>query len=153
MNKIRVNLANCYGIKQLNHEFKFKDGKPCSVYAPNGFMKTSFAKTFIDLRKGNNSKDLIFPENSTTREITDQGGADLESENVFVIEPYVESYKAESTSTLLVNAELKESYEEAVNDINNHFQILQKKLKQTSGLTGRSADPVNEMMKKFSDFI
>ena len=39
MQSISVELQNCYGIKSLNHVFSFLDGKPYSIYAPNGFMK------------------------------------------------------------------------------------------------------------------
>ena len=44
--KIKIDWRNCYGIKELNQEFKFTPGKQIHlIYAPNGSMKTSFAKT------------------------------------------------------------------------------------------------------------
>lgn len=46
MEIIKIDWKNCFGIKQLEHEFKFEKGKPIHlIYAPNGSMKTSFAKT------------------------------------------------------------------------------------------------------------
>ena len=45
--KIKIEWKNCYGIKELNHEFKFSTGKQIHlIYAPNGSMKTSFAKPY-----------------------------------------------------------------------------------------------------------
>lgn len=59
MNKLIVDLKNCYGIQALNYEFDFSTGTPekpkakaDAIYAPNGLMKSSFAKTFEVLSKG-----------------------------------------------------------------------------------------------------
>jgi len=46
MRKLRVDFENCYGINKLRHDFVFSDFRTHVVYAPNGVMKTSFAKTF-----------------------------------------------------------------------------------------------------------
>lgn len=46
MKKLSVNLKDCYGIESLNHEFDFSNGNTFCIYARNGLMKTSFAKTF-----------------------------------------------------------------------------------------------------------
>ena len=49
MKSIKVKLENCYGINKLDHEFVFDtDQHTFSIYAPNGVMKTSLAKTFED---------------------------------------------------------------------------------------------------------
>lgn len=52
VNKINLNLQNCYGIKKLKKELDFSSSKTVAIYAPNGVMKTSFAKTFSDLFNG-----------------------------------------------------------------------------------------------------
>ncbi|WP_157887311.1 hypothetical protein [Campylobacter pinnipediorum] len=49
MKKLKIYLENCYGIKKLETEFDFTKKNTYSIYAPNGTMKTSFAKTFKDL--------------------------------------------------------------------------------------------------------
>src|SRR3972149_2853075 len=104
MNKLQINLQNCYGIKKLQKEFDFSSSKKTfAIYAPNGVMKTSFTKTFKDLILGLNSKDLIFPERETIREIKKEDGGDIAKEQVFVIEPYNEDFKSDKMSTLLVN--------------------------------------------------
>jgi hypothetical protein len=88
MLSLKIKLHNSYGIKKFEAEFDFSDGcRVASIYAPNGVMKTSFAKTFKDLADGVESKDIIFPERITLRDIKKEDGSDLTSDEVFVIEP------------------------------------------------------------------
>lgn len=65
--KLSVELKNCYGISELDHEFDFNITSGYAIYAPNGFMKTSFSKTFDDLANGRDTKDLIFPDRVSSR--------------------------------------------------------------------------------------
>ena len=58
MNKVHIELENCYGIKKLSADFDFSQKSTYAIYAPNGTMKTSFAKTFSDLSQGIESKDV-----------------------------------------------------------------------------------------------
>ena len=57
MDKVTVDLKNCYGIKALKTEFDFSEKRAYAIYAPNGVMKTSFAKTFQDLASGQKTVD------------------------------------------------------------------------------------------------
>ena len=44
--KIRFDFENCFGIRRLQKEIDFKDKQSVAIiYAPNGMMKSSFAKT------------------------------------------------------------------------------------------------------------
>ncbi len=51
--KLKLVLENCYGINKLNKEFDFTKSVNNygvnSLYVPNGSLKTSLAKTFIDV--------------------------------------------------------------------------------------------------------
>lgn len=143
MNKLNIKLKNCYGIKKLEKEFDFSDSNTFSIYAPNGVMKTSFAKTFKDLSFGLLSKDLIFAERETTREIKKDDGSDLESASVFVIEPYNENYNSEKISTLLVNKELKENYDKIHLKIDEEKEKLLKELRKLSGLKNEIEDEIS----------
>ena len=105
MQELKINLQNCYGIKNLKKDFDFSQYNTYAIYAPNGVMKTSFAKTFKDFSNGVNSKDLIFSNRKTIREIKKEGNNDIAKEQVFVIEPYNEDFNSEKISTLLVNKE------------------------------------------------
>ncbi len=80
MKKLVLNLKNCYGIKKFEEELDFSSSKVFTIYASNGAMKTSFAKTFQDLSKGLESKDLIFPERETVRNLKKEA-----KENGFLI--------------------------------------------------------------------
>jgi len=70
MKKISVNFEHCYGINKLQYDFDFEKST-FSVYAPNGAMKTSFAKTFRDISDDCSTKDLMFPERNTVRVVVD----------------------------------------------------------------------------------
>lgn len=54
-------LCNCYGIRELElSDINFYNSNKAIIYAPNGVAKTSLAKTFEDISKGNITKDRIF---------------------------------------------------------------------------------------------
>ena len=59
--KININWENCYGIKLLKHEFLFGKSHSHLIYAPNGTMKTSFAKTmkFLSGQTKEKPQDLL----------------------------------------------------------------------------------------------
>ncbi|MCY4518474.1 MAG: hypothetical protein OXB99_14690 [Acidimicrobiaceae bacterium] len=115
--KIGIHLENCYGIKQLNAELDFSGTPVYAIYAPNGAMKSSLAKTFQDVADRTESQDRIFPKRKTIREIVDEHGHEIEAENVLVVTPYDEEFGVnEKTSTLLLDAKLKQEYERLLHD-------------------------------------
>lgn len=147
--RLSVDLKNCYGISELVHEFDFANTNGYAIYAPNGFMKTSFSKTFDDLVMGRETKDLIFPERVSSRIIKDDAGNDIAADSVFVIEPYNADFSSEKTSLLLVNSVVKQTYDDALKEIADKQSALFSKLKQLSGLTGRTITPESEILKCF----
>lgn len=147
--ELKINFENCYGIKKLEYQFDFSQRKVFSIYAPNGTMKTSFAKTFKDFSKGENTSDIIFKERPTVRDIKDQNDINLVADQICVIEPYIESYKSGRLTTLLVNQELKDKYEEILRSIEQEKIDLFNKLKQLSGLTARGNIVDIELQKIF----
>ena len=68
MNTVSIKLKNCYGIPALTYDFDFTEHDSYVIYAPNGVMKTSFAKTFKDLSEKKRVKRFYFPRttNGTT---------------------------------------------------------------------------------------
>lgn len=149
MKKLEVNLKNCYGIGSLTKTFDFEDGSVFSIYAPNGFMKTSFSKTFNDLSKKTPTTDLIHPHRTTLRDIKNETGIEVKAEEVFVIEPYNESYNSEKISLLLVNQTIKKKYDDALQKIGAKKDELIKKLKEMSGVNGRKITLEDEMLELF----
>jgi hypothetical protein len=132
--KVKIKLENCYGIKSFQEEIVFEANKPVVIYAPNGAMKTSFSKTFLDLTNDQPSADRIYKKKKTIREIKDEAGQDVSKDHVFVIESYNQGFKSKKISTLLVNKELKEKYDRIYAEIDEKQDALVKELKIASGL-------------------
>lgn len=61
MNTLKIDLENCFGIGKLCHTFDFSRNSISLIYAPNGTMKTSFAKTF-DVISKNDPKCFLWTE-------------------------------------------------------------------------------------------
>lgn len=55
MNTLKLEMENCYGIQKIQQDIDFSKNNVAVIYAPNGTMKSSFAKTFEAIR------DSIFP--------------------------------------------------------------------------------------------
>lgn len=144
MMKIKISLQNCYGIKSLVKEFDFSQDRAFAIYAPNGIMKTSFAKTFQDLSDSKPSQDLIFKDRETNRIIKDEYGNEIQSNQVFVMEPYNQGYKSSKISTLLVNKTLKEQYDKIYQAIDEKKEILIKELKLSSGLKSHIEETLSD---------
>jgi len=136
MKNLGLKLENCYGIKKLTKNFDFSKGNTILIYASNGIMKTSFAKTFLNLARGEDSKDLMFSDRTTIREISDENGKSIIDKQVFVIEPYSEQFNSNKISTLLVDHELKREYDEIHLELDNKKEQILKKVKRYSGFKG-----------------
>lgn len=160
MDVLGIELKNCYGIQQLDASLNFlgspklkgspeiPPGSAFSIYAPNGFMKTSLARTFLDFQEGRDSLNLVFPARPSSRSITSDPATPITPESVFVIKPYVERYAGAGTSTLLVNPKLRSEYEEAVRNIESTQEDLLKALKDVSGWPGKTS-PASEIKEIF----
>lgn len=134
MQRIIVNLSNCYGIKKLVTEFDFSRERVYALYAPNGSMKSSLAQTFQDVAQATVSKDRIFPNRTSIRSIKDENGVNLPQESVLVILPYDEVFgHTEKTSTLLVDSKLRKEYEELHVEIDKSKAFFLRALKEQSG--------------------
>ena len=113
MDRVNVDLKNCYGIKTLNKDFDYSKAPAYAIYAPNGVMKSSLAQTFKDASAGVKSADRIFPKRATSRSITDETGKQIDGERILVVLPYDEEFgPTEKTSTLLVDAKLRKEHEQ-----------------------------------------
>jgi len=133
MKKLIVDLENCYGIKKLKTEFDFSKREAYAIYAPNGSMKSCLAQTFKDVADGVASRDRIFQNRVCNRKIIDENGLDLPKESILVIRPYDEVFgHTEKTSTLLVDAKLREEYEQLHIDIDRSKEIFLKALREQS---------------------
>jgi hypothetical protein len=134
MNKVIVALEHCYGIKKLDYEFDFSKESVYAIYAPNGSMKSSFARVFKDITQKAVPRDRIFPARVSVAKVTDESSANLAPESILVLPPYDEVFShSERTSLLLVNEKLKKEYEQLQRDIEQAKDALLKALKAQSG--------------------
>lgn len=140
MKKIKVNFKNCYGIRELVHEFDTSEGLAFLVYAPNGAMKTSFARVFADVSRNQTPKDAIFPRRVTTFSITDETDSPIAPERILVVDPYVEDYTSQKTATLMANQDLRRQYEDLVKLIDDKANKALNVLMKVSGLRHRVKD-------------
>lgn len=150
MNKIEISLENCFGIGKFNHEFDFEKSKTHLIYAPNGTMKTSFAKT-LDLISKNDPRNLPGDRVYNTRIPKYDvlvNGVEINSNNILVINAEDSSYDASGKiSSFLASKELKEKYDKIYSELNDVKNDFIKKLKVIS----QSTDCETEFMSTFSE--
>lgn len=132
MNELKVSLKNCYGISKLNFTFKFGSYKSYCVYASNGSMKTSFAKTFFQLQTLKDPEELIYNLTPEWEVLVDQ--QPIKSENIFVIKSFVEGYENGNMSTLLVSEKYKKEYDSYNELIKKDIHSLIVMLNRYSGV-------------------
>ncbi|AVP62895.1 hypothetical protein C3B64_00940 [Clostridium botulinum] len=137
MDKIKINFTNCFGIKELQHTFDFTSKRACSIYAPNGTMKTSFAKTVKCISNEEAPQDLINTEKVSDALIIKSNGDDVSSEDVFVIESYKEDYESKKVSMLMVNKELKAKYDKIHSDLEKKKDTLLKEISPLCGIKSK----------------
>lgn len=136
MNKVKVVMAHCYGIPSLEHEFDFSNNNmPVVMYAPNGMMKTSLAKSVHDYIGGKIPSDKIFPERNSAFSLKDEDDNLLPPESIFVVDSINEKYQSGKISTLLASESLKSEYDGIFDEIAKKREILLKKLKKKSGVS------------------
>lgn len=147
MYKIKIKFQHCYGIKKLEKEFDFSSSSTFAIYASNGIMKTSFAKTFKNISDGDRPKDIVFPERETICDIKKDDSQDLKPKEIFVIEPYNENdFDNEKVLVLVAEKGLRKEYYEIYKEVEKEKNDFIKKLKATS----QSTDCELEFISTFS---
>lgn len=153
MNKLNIELTNCFGIDLLNHEFDFGKGNTFSIYARNGLMKTSFAKTFQLIQQGKkeNISDAIFGEPGSA--IVQIDGQDIEKKQVFVVKSYESSYESD-ISSLLIKGDIQTQLKDVFKVRTKLLKALEKdsglKIKRTS--LGKTVYELEPTIVKDFDF-
>lgn len=149
MNKLSVELNNCYGIGSLEKEFDFTESNTFLIYAPNGTMKTSFAKTMSYLSGASDEvpSDKIYTSRNATFTVKGDND-DLSPKDILVVDPEDERYDAsDKISTFVASKELKKKYDEIYIEIEKRKNEYIKKLKSVS----QSSDCETELTEVFSD--
>lgn len=137
MNKLEVKLQNCYGIEMLNEDFDFSIGsnsnksRAYAIYAPNGLMKSSFAKTFEDISKGEIPKEERYDRLSECQIITD--GVLIGKDDIYVLKSEIDiSSDSSAITDILVNPENKARYDDLVVELDKHKRELINFLQKAS---------------------
>lgn len=135
--KIKIDLEHCYGIKKLNSEFNFDaDNKIQLIYAGNGVMKSSFAKTFKSFSLGQTPVDNFFPQRASACSIKDEANNDIDRDSILVIDPPTQKKQSDKESLLLVNQALKDEYESIIRNFKDHKDEFEKEVKKNTKFKG-----------------
>ena len=129
MKSIQIEIKNGYGIVDFKYDFDYEDSKTGSychfygLYAQNGTMKSSFAKTLLNHSKGLVVSDEIYniPGICTV--------SGIEPENILSYPSYDgRVWLSDSATYLVANQEAKEVYAEASKDVIEAFNKLKSKV-------------------------
>lgn len=148
LNEIKFSLSNCFGITSLCHSFSFTKHRAHLIYAPNGTMKTSFAKTLRHISGQSKEKpeDLIYSDRTTTFAVTVDGTA-IQPETLFVFNGEDDIDSSKCFINFLASTELKQHYENIYSMLNKEKEALISKLKTVT----LSTDCEKEIIDAFSN--
>ena len=149
MKKINLNLAHCFGITKLSQEFNFEKDNVVLVYAPNGLMKTSLAKTLqlYGQSKADKVKDVV-ADIAGSIDIKDEHGNSVSPASIYVSnceEPDSETPK--NITSFLADSELKQQYDNILKNLSEKQKALFKDI----GNHARSNDIVSEFVRTFCE--
>lgn len=153
MEKIFVDLENCYGINKLEEqEFDFSEHNGVLIYASNGTMKTSFAKTFLDISENSQPLDRISGElgSFTVEKISEGTTNNIENNEIFVIESFNNKFNFEKISNLIARDDLRNQYNDISNEIQEHKNKLIRRMASLSKL--RQVEIEEIFVQDFQDY-
>lgn len=115
MQKLSIDMENCYGINKLAKTFDFSKGKSQLIYAQNGSMKSSFAKTFDDIANKKFPIDLIYHKEPKCEIKCDNNN--IISDSIYVVHSEIKYFESDRMSTLLVDNVKKKQYLQIISRI------------------------------------
>ncbi|MDD6002421.1 MAG: hypothetical protein PUC50_09580 [Bacteroidales bacterium] len=155
--KLTIKFEKCFGIKHFEQPFNFTNGKNCVlIYAPNGTMKSSFAKTMLYLSK----RDLpeskrpqkpcdLLDESITASYEAKFDGIDILPENIYVMNGDDEiKDSSEKISTMLASSDLKQEYDRIYQSLDAERKEFIRILKDVS----QSSDCEDELVNAFKRY-
>lgn len=137
MEKLQLELENCYGIRKLKETIDYSENNVAVIYAPNGTMKSSLAKTFKVISKGDVVKEEIYGHKSSYTILADN--SEIPSEEIIVINPFEEnSYEREQQGLLMADESLRNEYLQIYKSIEEKKAKLYSQVKEVFGYSSRS---------------
>lgn len=156
MNTIKIQLENCFGIGKLDFSFDFSQVGSNSIllYAPNGTMKTSFART-LDLISKNDTEsipeDRIYRNRKTSFKVLSDENP-IQYESILVVNAEDNNYDASSKiSSFIASKDLKKKYDGIYKDLDDKKNEYIKKLKQISQSTDCETEFINTYRNNSKD--
>ena len=143
MKKLTVDLKNCHGIKALAYTFDF-DKRPTdtsrknvyAIYAQNGVMKSSLARTFKDVADQVPPTDHVNPDKPSACTMLDEAGQPIKPDSILVVFSYDGTVDpSKKTSTLLVSPELRKEYDIILREEEDAKERLFQALQKQSGIS------------------
>ena len=144
MQKLKLDLQNCYGIKQMNETIDYSNNNVAIIYAPNGTMKSSLAKTFEAIRDDRQVEEKIYGLKSLYS-ISDEDNVALSKEKIIVINPFDEN-AYEGQGLLMANEPSRIAYLNIHATIESKKESLYSKIKETLGYSNRNNFDVKNTM-------
>ena len=134
MDELKIDLRNCYGIQSLQYTFYFpasQKSKAYAIYAPNGLMKTSFAKTFDNLSKGQSPQEERYNRLPTC--VVEVDDTSITQEMIYVLKSEIDiSSDSSAITDILVDPVSKSRYDTLLIDIDKQKNKLIASLQKSS---------------------
>lgn len=156
MNILEIQLQNCFGIGKLDHKFDYGllNTNTFLIYAPNGTMKTSFAKTLDLISKDDATSmpsDRVYGARATTHNIT-ADGISIATESILVVNAEDNNYDTSTKiSSFIASKDLKKKYDEIYSELEDKKADYIKKLKQVSQSTDCETEFINAYSQSSND--
>lgn len=144
MQELKLDLENCYGIKKMNETIDYSNNNVAIIYAPNGTMKSSLAKTFEAIRDDRQVEEKIYGFKSSCS-ISDEDNVAISKEQIIVINPFDEN-TYEGQGLLMANEPLRKAYLNIHDSIESKKESLYSKIKEKFGYSNRNNFDVKNTM-------
>lgn len=144
MQALKLDLENCYGIKKMNETIDYSNNNVAIIYAPNGTMKSSLAKTFEAIRDDRQVEEKIYGFKSSCS-ISDEDNVAISKEQIIVINPFYEN-AYEGQGLLMANEPLRKAYLNIHDSIELKKELLYSKIKEKFGYSNRNNFDVKNTM-------
>lgn len=144
MQALKLDLENCYGIKKMNETIDYSNNNVAIIYAPNGTMKSSLAKTFEAIRDDRQVEEKIYGFKSSCS-ISDEDNVAISKEQIIVINPFDEN-AYEGQGLLMANEPLRKAYLNIHDSIEFKKESLYSKIKEKFGYSNRNNFDVKNTM-------
>lgn len=153
---LKGRFENCYGLKHFDlGEICFQECNKAIIYAPNGVMKSSLAKVFEDISRGDITEDRIFKDRISSYSIdyhnlhfefcssNPNTSPSPDNARVYVINSFTDSFEftKESVSTLLADTETRSQYDQIMAEFADEVKQIETELRQLSGIQKKDIKP------------